>query len=103
VRILVSTAPERIADAPDVSTLVEQGYDATFVNWRGFFAAPGLPAAQKAAYIKVLGEMYAKPEWEAVRKRNGWANIFNPGDDFVSFLENQEAVIGGLMKELGFL
>lgn len=103
VRILVSTAPERIADAPDVPTLVEQGYDATFVNWRGFFAAPGLPADKKAAYIKVLGEMYSKPEWEVVRKRNGWANIFNPGDDFVDFLEKQEAVIGGLMKELGFL
>ena len=103
VRILVSTASERIKDAPDVPTLVEQGYDVTFVNWRGFFAAPGLSADKKAAYIKVLGAMYAKPEWEAVRKRNGWANIYNPGSDFVSFLEKQEAVIGGLMKELGFL
>ncbi len=36
-------------------------------------------------------------------KRNGWVNIYSPGDDFVSFLEKQEAVIGGLMKELGFL
>ena len=103
VRILASTAPERIEDAPDVPTLVEQGFDVTFVNWRGFFAAPGLSADQRAAYIKVLSAMYAKPEWEAVRKRNGWANIYNPGSDFVSFLEKQEAVIGGLMKELGFL
>ena len=47
--------------------------------------------------------MYAKPEREAARKRNGWVNIYSPGDDFVSFLEKREAVIGGLMKELGFL
>ena len=103
VRILASTAPERIAEAPDVATLVEQGYDVTFVNWRGFFAAPGLPADQKAAYIQALADMYAKPEWEVVRKRNGWVNIYNAGDDFVDFLNKQEAVIGGLMKELGFL
>lgn len=103
VRILASTAPERIAEAPDVATLVEQGYDVTFVNWRGFFAAPGLPADQKAAYIAALADMYAKPEWEVVRKRNGWVNIYNPGDDFVDFLAAQEEVIGGLMKELGFL
>ena len=47
--------------------------------------------------------MYAKPEWETVRKRNGWVNIYNPGSEFVDFLNAQEEVIGGLMKELGFL
>jgi putative tricarboxylic transport membrane protein len=97
------TAPERLGDAPGVQTLVEQGFDVTFVNWRGFFAAPGLPEDQKAAYIKVLGDMYAKSEWEDVRKRNGWVNIFLPGDEFVTFLEKQEEVILGLMTELGFL
>jgi len=103
VRILAMTAPERLGDAPGVQTLVEQGFDVTFVNWRGFFAAPGLPEDQKAAYIKVLGDMYAKSEWEDVRKRNGWVNIFLPGDEFVTFLEKQEEVILGLMTELGFL
>ena len=54
-------------------------------------------------YVKTLEKMYSTPEWETVRARNGWVNIFNPGDDFVTFLEAQEAEIGGLMKELGFL
>ena len=103
VRVLASTAPERINDAPDVATLKEQGVDATFVNWRGFFAAPGLPADQRTAYIKVLGDMYDTPEWESVRSRNGWVNIFNPGDEFTKFLEEQENQIKSLMIELGFL
>lgn len=103
IRILVTTAAERIPEAPDAPTLVEQGYDATFVNWRGFFAAPGLDAAKRDAYVKVLGDMYDTPAWETVRARNGWVNIYNPGDDFVQFLEKQEAEIAGLMKELGFL
>jgi putative tricarboxylic transport membrane protein len=103
VRVLASTAPDRIADAPDVPTLKEQGIDATFVNWRGFFAAPGLPADRRAEYIKVLRDMYDTPAWESVRARNGWVNIYNPGDEFTKFLESQEAQIKLLMSELGFL
>ena len=103
IRILASTAAERSKDAPNVPTLKEQGVNATFVNWRGFFAAPGLAADKKAAYIKVLGDMYKTPEWEAVRKRNGWANIYNAGGDFTKFLEGQEAEMKAMMKELGFL
>ncbi len=47
--------------------------------------------------------MYKTPEWEAVRERNGWVNIYNAGDDFTSFLEKQETIIGDLMVQLGFL
>ncbi len=81
----------------------EQGIDVNFVNWRGFFAAPGLPAEDLAAYQAAIDSMYDTPEWEVVRARNGWVNIHNSGDDFRSFLEQQEKVIGDLMKKLGFL
>ena len=103
VRIIGITADKRNSAAPDAPTLKEQGVNAEFVNWRGFFAAPGISADQKAKFVKVLGDMYNTPEWEEVRARNKWVNIYNPGDDFVKFLEKQEAEIGGLMKELGFL
>ena len=103
VRILCVTAAERLSDAPDVPTCKEEGADAQFVNWRGFFGAPGLSDAQKQAFVAALDKMYATPEWETVRARNGWVNIFNADDKFVAFLEEQEKVIGDLMKELGFL
>ena len=47
--------------------------------------------------------MYDTPEWETVRARNGWVNLYKPGKEFYSFLEGQEKVIGDLMRELGFL
>ena len=103
VRILGVTSDERVPAAPDAPTLKEQGIDTSFVNWRGFFAAPGLPADMLAAYQGVLAKMYDTPEWEEVRARNGWVNIHNSGDDFKAFLENQETVIGDLMRKLGFL
>ncbi|WP_299650583.1 tripartite tricarboxylate transporter substrate binding protein [uncultured Tateyamaria sp.] len=103
VKIIGVTAPERVDAAPDAMTMKEQGIDTEFVNWRGFFAAPGLPEAQLAAYQDALTKMYDTPEWEEVRARNGWVNIHNNGDDFNAFLEEQEKVIGDLMKKLGFL
>jgi putative tricarboxylic transport membrane protein len=103
VRIIAVTSEKRVDAAPNAPTLIEQGYDVTFVNWRGFFAAPDLPSNMRKAYIEVLGKMYKTPEWEKVRARNGWVNIHNPGDKFMVFLAEQEKVIGNLMRELGFL
>ena len=103
VRIIAVTSEKRVDAAPNAPTLIEQGYDVTFVNWRGFFAAPDLPSNMRKAYIEVLGKMYKTAEWETVRARNGWVNIYNPGDKFMVFLAEQEKVIGNLMRELGFL
>ncbi|MEM7041570.1 MAG: tripartite tricarboxylate transporter substrate-binding protein [Pseudomonadota bacterium] len=103
MKVLAITAPERVDALPDAPTLKELGYDVEFVNWRGFFAAPGLPDEQAQAYRDALAAMYDTPEWEEVRARNGWVNIHNSGDDFLSFLESQEEVMSDLMKKLGFL
>jgi putative tricarboxylic transport membrane protein len=103
VKIIGVTSDERVPAMDSAMTMKEQGIDTTFVNWRGFFAAPGLPADKLAAYQDAIAKMYDTSEWEAVRARNGWVNIHNPGDDFMTFLESQEKVIGDLMKKLGFL
>lgn len=103
VKIIGVTSDDRVAAAPDAMTMKEQGIDTSFVNWRGFFAAPGLPDDQLAQYQDAIAKMYDTPEWETVRARNGWVNIHNSGDDFKAFLEDQEQVIGDLMKKLGFL
>lgn len=103
VRIIGVTSDERVAAYEDAPTMLEQGNDTTFVNWRGFFAAPGLPDDKLAMYQDAIAKMYATPEWASVRDRNGWVDIHNPGDDFRAFLEDQEQVIGDLMRKLGFL
>lgn len=103
VKIIGVTSDERIAASADAKTMKEQGIDMSFVNWRGFFGAPGLPADKLAIYQKALSEMYGTEEWAKVRDANGWVDIHNSGDDFTSFLEDQEKAIGDLMKKLGFL
>ena len=103
VTIIGITAPSRVSDAPDAPTLKEQGYDVQFVNWRGFFGPPGMSSADKNAIAKMLGDVQKTSEWENVRARNAWVNIYNPGDKFVSFLEKQTEEMTALMKKLGVI
>ena len=103
VRIIGITAPDRVSDAPDAPTLKEQGYDVQFVNWRGFFGPPGMSNADKKAIAKMLGDVQKTSEWETVRARNAWVNIYNPDSKFVSFLEKQTKEMTDLMKKLGVI
>ncbi len=103
IRIIAVTAPARLPEAPHIPVLQELGYDLTFANWRGFFAAPGLPESQYAAMESTIAAVLKTPEFEVVRKRNGWSRLHNEGDAFYDFLEKQEADIYKLMTELGFL
>ncbi len=102
-RIIGFTGAERVDAVADAMTFNEQGFEVDFVNWRGFFAAPGLPEEKAEAYRATIAAMYETPEWEEVRARNGWVNIHNSGEDFTAFLESQEEVIKTLMVKLGFL
>ena len=103
VRILGVTAPERVPAYDAAPTFAEQGIDTTFINWRGFLGPPGLPEETRQQYIDTFEAMYDTEAWEEVRSRNGWVNIWNPGEEFRAFLEAQEEEIGDLMRTLGFL
>ena len=103
VRIIGITAPKRIADAPNAPTLKEQGYDVQFVNWRGFFGPPNMSNKDKKVISNMLGKVMKTSEWESVRKRNAWVNIYNSDKDFVKFLEKQTKEMTTLMKKLGVI
>ena len=100
IRIIAVSANQPIDGIP---TLKEQGADVEFANWRGFFAAPGISGEQADAYAGLLKKMQDTGTWEDLRAKNGWQNLYLPGDQFVAFLKQQEDEIGGLMRELGFL
>ena len=103
LRIIAVSAPQRVAGLPGIATFVEQGVEFEFVNWRGFFAAPGISSQAANEYSALLRKMQTTAEWEELRSRNGWQNLFLPREEFVAFLGKQEQEIGDLMSELGFL
>ncbi|MDX1482166.1 MAG: tripartite tricarboxylate transporter substrate-binding protein [Woeseiaceae bacterium] len=103
VRVLAITAPERLAELPDVPTFAELGYPVELLNWRGFFAAPGIPAERRAEFVDLLQRLRAEDDWRRQVARYGWIEKFLAGDEFVAYLQRQEDFIGGLMRELGFI
>ena len=60
-------------------------------------------AADRYEIAKMLGDMQSTQEWEVVRKRNAYVNIYNPGFDFMGFLEKQTEEMTDLMKQLGVI
>ena len=101
VRILAMTAATRLDHAPDVPTISEQGVDLVFTNWRGFFGAPDLSEGKVREFQELLLKMYDTKEWEDIRLKRGWANLYIGGDKFVEFLKDQEEEMALLMDELG--
>ena len=61
---------------------------------------PGTSREEVEAWVELLRAMLATPEWEEVRRRNGWVEIFHPGDEFATFLTEQEAELAELMDGL---
>ena len=57
----------------------------------------------KKALSAMLGKDMKTHEWEAVRKRNAWVNIYNSDKDFVKFLDAQTVEMTALMKKLGVI
>ena len=103
LRIIAVSAEARVPVLPDVSTFVEQGVDFEFINWRGFFAAPGIPEERADAFASLLEAMIQTPEWETLRRQYGWQNRYLARAAFTAFLERQEQEIRTLMLELGFM
>ncbi len=101
IRILAITAPEPVAAAEAVPTLIEQGADMSFVNWRGFFAAPGFPEERAQYYVERLQQMFATEQWQTIRATRGWDDLFLSGNDFYQFLEQQEKDLDAVLIELG--
>ncbi|MEM9620734.1 MAG: tripartite tricarboxylate transporter substrate binding protein [Pseudomonadota bacterium] len=104
VRILCIAAAQRISQAPQVPTCNEAGAPgAEFVNWRGFFAAPGTSDARLRDLQHLFATMYATPAWQEVRERYGWVDLYRPGAEFTQLLETQENMLATLLADLGLL
>ena len=62
-----------------------------------------MSSGDKKKIAKMLGDVQKTPEWEVVRKRNAWVNIYNPDKKFVKFLKTQTKEMTALMKKLGVI
>lgn len=100
LRVLAVSGEERLANV-DAPTLTEEGIDLVFTNWRGVLAPPGISEEQRDYLVGLMTEMHATEEWRAALERNGWIDDFATGEEFATFLEEQDRRVEETLKELG--
>ena len=103
LRIIAVTAERPIESAPGIPTLIDQGFDLTFANWRGFFAHQRASDASYDGFVQMLKATVDSSHFEDIREKNGWQPHFIAGEDFKAFLMEQETQIRTLMQTVGYL
>jgi putative tricarboxylic transport membrane protein len=101
IRVLATTGDKRLASLPEVKTLKEQNIDLVFTNWRGIVAPPGITDAQKQQWIKVFDAMHETQGWKDAEAKNGWTDAYASGDEFATFLTEQDKRVADVLTTLG--
>lgn len=100
LRVLAVSGAQRL-DNIDAPTLKESDIDMVFANWRGILAPPGISEETRKYLTELFTEMHASKGWKAELKRNGWIDAFITGDEFGTFLKEQDERVASTLKELG--
>ncbi|WP_395359872.1 Bug family tripartite tricarboxylate transporter substrate binding protein [Streptomyces sp. YH02] len=100
LRLLAVTGPKRVPGL-DAPTLREAGLDTEFTNWRGIVAPPGLSDAEREKLVTLVTELHDSPQWRESLRTHGWNDAFLPGEEFGTFLAEQDRRVGSVLKELG--
>jgi putative tricarboxylic transport membrane protein len=100
IRVL-ATSGEKAVSGVDAPALKEEGIDLVFTNWRGVVAPPGISDADRDRLIAAFTKMHETKEWKDALKTNSWADAFETGNDFGTFLEAQDKRVADTLGELG--
>jgi len=90
MRVLAVTSPKPLSVIKG-KTLLQQGVDLTFGNWRGILAPSDLTAAEYLNQVKVIDALHSTPSWKSTLVAKSWIDEYRAGDSFTKWLkvENQ--------------
>jgi len=101
VRVLAVTSEEPIDALKEVPTLKSSGIDLVFTNWRGVVAPPGISEDDKQVWVDALTKMHDSQAWKDEEKKRGWTDAFQTGDEFGTFLKEQDQSVADILQQLG--
>lgn len=102
LRALAISAGAKV-EGIDIPTLKEQGVDVELANWRSVVAAPGISDDQKKELIAAVDAMHASDAWKKVLADKKWIDLYMSGDEFGSYLKNENERIAGVLKTIGLV
>lgn len=92
MRILAVTSPKPLSTIKG-KTLIQQGINQTFGNWRGILAPADLSAADYLNFVKVIDTVHATQSWKDVLVAKSWIDEYRSGAAFTTWLEKENKAI----------
>lgn len=98
-RVLAVLADERASFMPDTPTAIEQGYNVTAGQHRGFAVSPGTPDEIVRYLEDKMYEAYNKPEFkDYLQDTLGYNMSWMGHDDYVEFVKGLKATFEPIMS-----
>ncbi len=103
VKAIALMADKRSPNYPDLPTLKEQGIDWSLTTWRGFAAPKGVPQDVLDVLVPAFEKLTKNPAFTEVLDKRGFGRVYKGPEDFKSFMEQNDAQLGKVMKEAGVI
>jgi putative tricarboxylic transport membrane protein len=103
VKILGVFAEKRLAGAPDVPTMKEQGLNITYVQNRGLAAPAGIPDDARKVLVDSLFKYSKTPEFKKYCEENMLSEAWQDSAAFGKFLEEWNAKYAVILKDMNLI
>ncbi|ALM54822.1 C4-dicarboxylate ABC transporter substrate-binding protein [Halomonas huangheensis] len=104
VRVLAVLSEEPLpAPFDELPTAIEQGYDVTGYNWRGFYTGGEVSDEDYAAMVDTLQQLYDSSEWKDVAAQNGLVPLWRGGDEFSNFVQESIDRVEEISRDIGVI
>ncbi len=100
LRVLGISYDKRIPGVK-AKTFKEQGVNVVVSNWRGIALPAGTSEANLNKFIRAMSVMRASNSWKAVQTSRNYADFWQVGERFDSFVRGQERSVSAAFKKLG--
>jgi putative tricarboxylic transport membrane protein len=102
VRILALSGPSRL-EGTTIPTMKEAGVNIELTNWRGIVGPPGMRDNERQAWIAMLTRMHDSATWKETLKKNDWTDAFLTGEQFATYLKQEDERVAKVLKEIGLV
>ncbi|WP_099867086.1 Bug family tripartite tricarboxylate transporter substrate binding protein [Pararhizobium haloflavum] len=103
IRILAAMSDEPIPAFPDAPTAIDQGYEVTGYNWRGFYTGGDVSDEAYDEWVATLEELYNTDEWKEAAESSGLIPVWRGGEEFETYVNEQAEQMAEISRQIGVI
>jgi len=100
---ILAVSSDAAVEGIDAPTIKDSGTDVVLSNWRGVMAAPDIKPEEETAIVAMIQGMHDGPAWTEALESNAWEDLFLPGGEFKTFLQEEQTRVEGVLKDIGLI